>query len=122
MFVERAFINYRVTDSLVFSAGRLPTIDGSPTHLPMGQSSMGSYPIFSYNAILDGVALTHKANVFGGKLTSRAVFTPFTSFNHGANKAAAPTNTVDGSGGKVDSHAPMIAVMADFDKTNTPIA
>ncbi len=119
-YVERAFINYRMLPSLTLSVGRLPTIDGTPTHYSMGQSSMGSYPAFSYGTVLDGIALTHSAKLMGGTLTSRAVYTPFTLAEHG--DLTSPTEAVDSEGVKADSVNHMIAVMADYEKYNTSFA
>lgn len=119
-YVERAFINYRMTPSLTLSAGRLPTVDGTPTHYKMGQSAMGSYPVFSYGTILDGAALTHSAKLLKGTLTSRVVYTPFTFVKHGS--LTSPTEPIDAKGIKAESHNAMVAVMTDYEKYNVGFA
>ena len=42
LYLERAYLNYKIMDGLVFSAGRLPIIEGGPYHLGYGEAPMGS--------------------------------------------------------------------------------
>ena len=121
-YVERAFINYKLTDSLTLSAGRLPTVDGTPTQMRMGKSSMGSYPALSYSAILDGVALTHAAKIFDGVLKSRVVFTPVSFIDHGVDRRTSPVETKDSNGDAINTNIPMLAVMSNYEKFRTGFA
>lgn len=75
VYLERAYFNYSITDDLVFSAGRLPTIDGGPEHLTYGSAKLGTYPMLAYASILDGYGLTYSL----GDITFRAIYHPWTN-------------------------------------------
>lgn len=77
MYLERAFFNYRLLDDLIFSAGRLPTVDGGPKHLTEGAPPMGTYPMLAYDAVLDGYALTYGL----GDFTFRGVYHPVSNLH-----------------------------------------
>lgn len=83
LYVEKAYADVKMSDSLVFSFGRLPTIEGVPTNYHDGKSVMGTYPLMAYAATLDGLALTYKPV---NSLALRMVYTPF---------QGAPTNFSD---------------------------
>lgn len=74
LYVEKAYADVKMSDSLVFSFGRLPTIEGVPTNYHDGKSLMGTYPLMAYSATLDGLALTYKPL---NSLALRMVYTPF---------------------------------------------
>ncbi len=60
--VEKAYIDYSMTNWMIWSLGRLPTVNGPPTHKWDGVSKQGTYPILSYSSTLDGVGATFKLN------------------------------------------------------------
>ena len=81
-YLERAYLNYNITDSLVASVGRLPTIDGSPSEFVDDSSRQGTYPLMAFSYVLDGVALTHNTQFEGGStLSSRLVYTPTINYD-----------------------------------------
>tara|TARA_R110000868_G_scaffold161466_2_gene391874 strand:+ start:506 stop:1942 length:1437 start_codon:yes stop_codon:yes gene_type:complete len=58
-YVQKAYFDYfAFNGNLVFSSGRLPTVDGPPIEQSLGQSRMGTYPLLLYSVPLDGVAAT----------------------------------------------------------------
>lgn len=120
LFVERAFINYDFMSSLTLSIGRLPTVDGGPVHLSQNQSKMGTYPKLAFSAILDGAALTHRAELLGGSLQSRLIYTPlqFYAFSPTVNYTGRTFDTtVDRTGQPVDNTDPMYSAMLDYSKS-----
>lgn len=118
--LERAFINYNILKNLTFTIGRLPTVDGSPKHYASSDSVMGTYPALSYAAILDGMALTHGADLMGGKFTTRLIYTPFTEMEYGAETSS--EGLKNSAGEKMNSHNPMATLMVDYEKLNTKAA
>lgn len=78
LWLERAFVNYNIGESGVFSFGRLPTIEGAPTNLRTNQPWQGNYPLAAYSGIFDGVAYTHG---FEGGHSVRFVYSPFALIN-----------------------------------------
>lgn len=82
LYLERAFMNYNITDSLVFTMGRLPTIDGPNKHIAMNQQLMGNYPTLAYSAILDGFAFTKAFQIDKSRvLRAKAIYTPSQQVN-----------------------------------------
>lgn len=83
--LEKAYLDMNIPDTnLTVSMGRLPTADGAPTHYWDGRARMGTYPLLSYGAVLDGVALTYNLDQYmpeGHKLAARAIYSPFSSIN-----------------------------------------
>lgn len=78
VWVERAFVNYNVGKSGVFTFGRLPTISGPPTNLKTNQPWLGNYPLAAYSGVFDGMAYTHG---FAGGQSLRFVYAPFALIN-----------------------------------------
>ncbi|MCO4753263.1 MAG: DUF3373 family protein [Bacteriovoracaceae bacterium] len=78
VWVERAFANYAISDTLTFTFGRMPTIDGAPTHHHTNEPMKGNYPILAFSAIFDGMALTKTY----GKHTFRGIYSPFSTPNY----------------------------------------
>ncbi len=119
-YIERAYVNYSFTNNLIFTIGRLPTIDGMPKHISSGGGQLGSYPALAFSAILDGAALTYKSNLLGGDLATRVIYTPLQYVNFGAATAAVsgsgPSNTKDSNGERVSTSAPMYSLMLDYNK------
>lgn len=82
VYLDKAYFDYSMSENFVLSMGRLPTVDGTPAHLWDAQARMGTYPMLSYNSILDGIAFTYKLDRFmpeGHKLALRFIQTPFSS-------------------------------------------
>tara|TARA_R110000868_G_scaffold117600_17_gene312682 strand:- start:29122 stop:30561 length:1440 start_codon:yes stop_codon:yes gene_type:complete len=82
-YVQKAYFDYfTMNNNLVFSAGRLPTVDGPPIEQSLGQSRMGTYPLLLYSVPLDGVAFTFNLqNTFDLKrrYIMRLIYSPFYS-------------------------------------------
>ena len=117
LFVERAFVNYSIKDNLIFSFGRLPTVEGPAYHLTRGTARSGTYPLLAYGSFLDGFALTHTTKIFGGSLASRIVYTPLNFYN-----LKVDSSIQDQAGNKVDGNLPMYAAMLDYEKVRLPWA
>lgn len=115
LYVERAFMNYSLSKNLVFSAGRMPTIEGPPNHVSKGAARSGTYPQLAYGSILDGIALSHTMTFLGGNLSSRAVWTPVNFQNK--NSDTLDTNATDSKGVKIDTTTPMTSLMLDYERT-----
>lgn len=116
VYVERAFINYKIDNNLSFSIGRLPTIEGPSYHLQKGTARSGTYPQLAYGAELDGMALTYGTQALGGTLALRAIYTPLNQVN---DTATAIDSRYLGAGGiKISSTEQMYSAMADYEKLN----
>ncbi len=120
VIIERAYFNYRLTDSLTFSAGRLPTVDGPPSNWIEGRPVSGTYPKLAFSNVFDGVALTYNLNNHmpeGHSLTARALYTPFVNFGYeGVNDAPS-----DGAR-DFDGHSPSYTAMLDYSWNNSGFA
>jgi len=83
VLLEKAYFDYSMKSlPVVFSLGRLPTIQGSPTHLWDGKARLGTYPKLAYSSVLDGAAVTFKAlNSDTNKLALRVIYTPWAARN-----------------------------------------
>lgn len=118
VWLERAFVNYAISDSLTFTFGRLPTVGGAPKHLSKNEAMAGAYPTQAYSAIFDGMALTHSKKTDSGAIHSaRMVWTPTTRPN-----LASDTAVTGADGQKVSSMDDWLALMYEFEKTNTSFA
>ena len=95
LYVERAFGNYKINNSLTFSMGRLPTIDGPPKHTSRGEALNGNYPLLAFAAIFDGMALTYSKNFSKGSFRFKTVYTPFSALdvNNTTNRVGASDNS-----------------------------
>ena len=88
---------------MVFSFGRFPTNDGPPANLKDGISAQGTYPIMTYNLILDGFALSYKFDKYLPKnqsLNFKVLYTPLGNINFstpykGLTQLDANGNTVE---------------------------
>ncbi|MAE73731.1 MAG: hypothetical protein CL675_06520 [Bdellovibrionaceae bacterium] len=117
VYLEKAYFDYSVLDSLIISAGRLPTSDGVPTNYITGQARMGTYPRLAYGALLDGVGLTYKlGSLFGEDLSFRTIYTPFNAPTFQSDIINKETT------GNDDSHSDTYAVHLDWNKRDTSIA
>ncbi|WP_419168186.1 DUF3373 family protein [Halobacteriovorax sp.] len=115
LYVERAFINYKINNQFTFSIGRLPTIEGPSFHLQKGTARSGSYPQLAYGAQLDGMALTYGTKLFGGSMAVRAIYTPL---NQRALGGSGQSGFNDSDGVQVSSTEDMYSVMVDYEKLN----
>ncbi|MFG1484072.1 DUF3373 family protein [Halobacteriovorax sp. HFRX-2_2] len=113
LYVERAFINYKLDKNFTFTIGRLPTIEGPSFHLTKGTARSGTYPQLAYGAELDGMALTYGTKVLGGGLAVRAIYTPLNQRAMGGQDSFTDLNGV-----AVSSTEDMYSVMVDYEKLN----
>jgi hypothetical protein len=126
IYVEKAYADYSLTDSLVFSFGRMPTIDGVPVNYKDGKAIMGTYPLMAYAATLDGLALTYKAM---DSLALRLVYTPFMGNPYiaqdndsgtpdtGTTPPTADDDQVDYTFNNDNHNAELITFMADYNRS-----
>ena len=116
LYLERAFMNYNITDSLIFTMGRLPTIDGPNKHIAMNQQLMGNYPTLAYSAILDGFAFTKSfALPDSAVLRAKAIYTPSQQINFNNTN----TRAVDAAGEKVSAvEDGFYSGILEFEKSN----
>jgi hypothetical protein len=70
--LEKAYFDYTFMDNLTFSMGRLPTVEGGPYHLTLGQPVRGTYPRMAYANSLDGMGLSYRWNDFSVKVLTHA--------------------------------------------------
>ncbi|AYF45340.1 PF11853 family protein [Halobacteriovorax sp. BALOs_7] len=116
IFVERAFINYKIDDQFTFSIGRLPTIEGPSFHLQKGTARSGSYPQLAYGAQLDGMALTYGTKLAGGNMSVRAIYTPLSQRDVGS--LSGQSGYQDSDSADISSSEDMYSVMVDYEKLN----
>lgn len=125
VFLEKAYLDLITSDeNLIFSIGRLPTVDGTPTNFWDMHARMGTYPLMSFDYPLDGVALTYKVDDFlpsGHQLALRILYTPFTNVYFGAehNNAyilppKADSNNGTPEGNDVNTMVDLGAVQLDY--------
>ena len=128
LYVEKAYFDYSVTDDLIFSAGRLPTIKGTPFHYYDARARLGTYPKYAYSATLDGYAMTYQAGSMLGEgqtLAARVIYTPFinsafttsTQGNFITKQPLYNALTIKGS-----TEIPMMTYMLDYSNTKIGIA
>lgn len=82
VYLEKAYADVTASEGLVFSFGRLPTMDGPLTHIPSGRARSGTYPSLMYNASLDGFAASYNL----GGLSARVIYTPQTVYANNSGK------------------------------------
>ncbi len=125
MTLERAYINYNIFNDLALTAGRLPTIDGTPTDMWDNTSRQGTYPLLSYGAILDGVALSYNWGALPEqyKLATRFIYTPLYNTSEDGSvfgNIAKPTYD-GGQGPNLQEKATLYSVMLDFSTKAIPV-
>lgn len=77
LYAERFYFDYKMKSlPLVISLGRLPTIDGPPSHYYDDRPRLNTFPRLAYNSTLDGVALTNKNVGESWDSTYRFLYTP----------------------------------------------
>lgn len=97
--LERAYFDYKITDHLWVSAGRLPTIDGPSYQFYDGIKRQGAYPMLGYSAILDGMALAYEVPDLGThKLIIKGVYTPLYSASFAQNNTLNQATASQGPG------------------------
>lgn len=103
--LEKAYVDWKISESTYLSVGRLPTVDGQPFNYHDGRARLGTYPMLVYNSVLDGFAGTYKFNIGDNKsLAARAVYTPFTNAWVGSSAyLKRPTQDTTTSSGQVVS-------------------
>lgn len=75
--LEKAFLNYKITDKLTFSLGKLPTVEGGPYHMTLGQPTRGQYPRVAYSNALDGMSLSYNM----GDISVKYIAHPFRTYS-----------------------------------------
>ncbi|MBP9681602.1 MAG: hypothetical protein KBD76_09370 [Bacteriovorax sp.] len=121
-YLERAYFNYFMNDYLVFTAGRLPTVDGPPLHWEDNVSREGTYSHLAYSNVLDGVATTVNLNKYmpqDHSLNFRFIYTPFSNVGTsivagGVLPSGNPGSIATKTGGKMDSISPLYVGMAEY--------
>ncbi len=83
IYLERAYLNYNITNNIIASIGRLPTVDGTPVEMYDDLPRQGTYPLMAYGAQLDGMALTYVASFMpkGHGLSFRGIYSPIFNIN-----------------------------------------
>lgn len=119
LFVERAYLNYDFEIlPLSFSIGRLPTFDGPPSHYKDQQFRQGTYPMASYNQILDGVGLTYRVGDHflpkNHNFEVRYLYTPLSYNNVGVEYKQVTHLDKNGNTVKTDSNRKMSTLMAEY--------
>lgn len=126
VYLEKAYADYSISDNTVFSFGRLPTVDGPPSNLPMGKARMGTYPSMGYNATFDGMAFSYKKAINEDQnLSLRLLYTPFTYYTNSQGKMFDPPSGLSNiviNNEKVNSETRMFAEMLEYSIKNTPVA
>lgn len=62
LYVDRAYLDFNITDNLIFTIGRQPGTDGPGFNLRNNSVRMGTYPALLANAITDGLVFTYNFN------------------------------------------------------------
>lgn len=103
VYLEKAYVDLSCPDSIwTLSVGRLPTVNGSPEHFWDMLPPQGTYPLLSFDAPLDGLALTYRGDRWvsaGQELTFRFLYTPFIDVLWGGpySYLKPPTNDTNGT-------------------------
>jgi len=125
LMLEKAYADYSPDGSkFVFSFGRLPTFDGPLTHMSKDKARQGTYASLTYNAVLDGLALSYNDKLGGGDFSARVIYSPFTYNESNAGFIApavpsnihAPTPTNNATGAPMRTIDDMVTLMLEWDK------
>jgi hypothetical protein len=129
IWLTRAYADWAMTPSIIFSIGRLPTTDGPPANFPDGRSRMGTYPSVSYNNFIDGLALTYKGDSWmpqDQKIAFRFAYTPVSNLNlggaatgQGYYRAPWIGSGQGGLGAQSSTSMDAYAAQIDYDSGNT---
>lgn len=63
LFVERAYVDYKFSDSFIATIGRQPGTDGPGANLKNNAKRQSTYPALLFNATGDALVLTYKPNI-----------------------------------------------------------
>ena len=108
IFLEKAYMDYFFAENWAFSIGRLPSVNGPPSHFWDGVARQGTYPLHLYNSNLDGIALSHNMNRWmpeGYTLDARVIYTPLQY----KNLKNPPAGLTDKNGNKMNSKSDLVA-------------
>ncbi|WP_413576865.1 DUF3373 family protein [Bdellovibrio sp. HCB290] len=114
--LEKAYADFTVADGLTLFVGRLPTVDGQPQNYKDGRARMGTYPMLSYDSVLDGMGLSYKMDQWmpqGQTLAFRALYTPFSQYYAGSSGAYTTTPTTQ-AGANLPTNSAGYGVMLDY--------
>lgn len=122
MFLEKAYADVSLSEGLVFSFGRLSTVEGPHTQMAYNKDRMGTYPYLAYNSILDGFAFTYNHKGSESTASGRLIYTPLQTYNRGSltTPPYLAQTTVDGA--KVPNLTDILAYMAEYQTSAGPIA
>lgn len=117
VYLEKAYADFYIPQSnVVFSVGRLPTVDGQPQNYKDGRARLGTYPQLSFNSIFDGFALTYRVDEYlpeDHKLALRVLYTPFSQYSVGpSGYLQSPTD--EASGNRKSTQVAMGALQFDY--------
>jgi hypothetical protein len=120
VYLEKAYADLIIPDSnFVVSVGRLPTVEGEPMNYWDGRARLGTYPMLAYNAELDGLALSYKADQYmptDHKLSFRLIYTPFANYN---TAYLIPATQNDTGGSKLNSITDLLAEQIEYQTTTS---
>lgn len=121
--LEKAYVDLSCPETVwTLSVGRLPTVNGSPEHFWDILPRQGTYPLLTFDAPLDGVGLTYRADSYlptDHELSLRALYTPFMDVSWGGMyKYLMPpkedSNGTNPSGADTDTMIKMWSLQADY--------
>lgn len=130
LILEKAYMDYEATPDLVLSIGKLPTVEGFPTHLWDNQPRQGTYPYMNFNIPLDGIAATYKFDddmPDGHVFAVRGLYTPLTLVNLGngensyINFPKEDFNTSGGVGRDVSTMSNAFTFQFDYSAQDIPL-
>lgn len=120
VFLEKAYVDLSLPETnFTLSIGRLPTVDGQPQNYKDGRARMGTYPQLSYDSVLDGFALSYKADEYmptDHKLAARVIYTPFSQYNVGTGGYV--SGVTNQAGSKLNTQIDTTAAMIDYSNDN----
>lgn len=131
VFLEKAYVDLSCPDSIwTVSVGRLPTVNGSPGHFWDLLPRQGTYPLLTFDAPLDGIAMTIRLDSFldpGHEISMRMLYTPFSDVMWGGNHKylLPPTNDTNNGAQVGDTSETLIsmgAVQVDYTLTDLSLA
>lgn len=125
IYLEKAYADYRFAEQFTFSFGRLPTMDGPPSHLPLGKARMGTYPSMGYNAPFDGIAFSYNLPIDADQsFSARILYTPMSYYTSSTGKIGGAGNlgNVTIAGSKINSLSDFTSLMLEYNLANTSVA
>lgn len=92
-YFQRAYLEAELAEGLIFSGGRLPTVEGPPVNYWRNLPRTGTYPSRIYNNIFDGYALTKIWKQDVGQWSGRFLYTPNSLLSPGTSSRPSSTFT-----------------------------